>query len=137
MSERNAMANLTRWVLEHKKLVAGLWLVLAVAGFAAMRPASDALSDQFNVPGKEAFAANSRIAATFGNGGDVAPLVPVVSLPERTPVDSPGVADELASALSRIEAAVPDARVASYASTRDRTFVSEDGRTTFALVSIP
>ena len=44
MSNRNAMTTLTRWVLGHKKLVVGLWLVLAIAGFAAMKPAGDALS---------------------------------------------------------------------------------------------
>jgi RND superfamily putative drug exporter len=63
--------------------------------------------------------------------------VPVVSLPQGKTVDSPGVQAELTKALAQIEAAVPSARVASYASTRDRSFVSEDGRTTFALVYIP
>jgi RND superfamily putative drug exporter len=102
-----------------------------------MKPAVDALSTSFDIPGSEAFAANSRIAEVYGNGGDVAPIVPVVTLPRGTTVDTPGVAAELGAAVARIEAAVPGARVASYASTRDRSFVSEDGRTTFALVSIP
>ena len=95
MSNRNAMTTLTRWVLRHKKLVLGLWVVLALAGFAAMKPAGDALSTSFNIPGSEAFDANSRIAAVYGNGGDVAPIVPVVTLPKGTTVDSPGVAGEL------------------------------------------
>jgi RND superfamily putative drug exporter len=137
MSERNAMTSVTRWVLGHKKLVAGLWVVLALAGIAAMGPADKAFNDQFEVPGKEAFVANSQIAETYGNGGDVAPLVPVVSLPEGRTVDSPGVRSELQSALAKVQRAVPSSRVASYASTHDRTFVSHDGRTTFALVYIP
>ena len=137
MSERHVMTTLTRWVLGHKKLVVGLWVVLAVAGVAAMGPADRSFEQQFNVPGKEAFVANSQIVETYGNGGDVAPLVPVVSLPAGKTVDSPGVRADLTRALAKIEAAVPDARVASYASTQDRTFVSEDGRTTFALVYIP
>jgi RND superfamily putative drug exporter len=137
MSERNAMASLTRWVLAHKRLVLGLWLLLAIGGFAALRPAGDALSQQFNLPGTEAFIANSRVAAIYGNGGDIAPLVPVVTLPKGTTVDSPGVAGQLATALAKVKAALPKARLASYASTHDRAFVSGDGRTTFALVSIP
>jgi putative drug exporter of the RND superfamily len=137
MSERNAMASLTRWVLAHKRLVLGLWLVIAIGGLAAMRPAGDALSDEFNLPGTEAFIANSRVAAVYGNGGDVAPLVPVVTLPKGKTVDSPGVAGQLKAALAKVEAALPNARLASYASTHDRAFVSDDGRTTFALVSIP
>ena len=52
-------------------------------------------------------------------------------------MDSPGVTEELDAALARVEAALPGARLASYASTGDRAFVSEDGRTTFALVYIP
>jgi RND superfamily putative drug exporter len=137
MSEGKAMATLTRWVLAHKRLVLGLWLVVAIGGLAAMRPAGDALSEQFNLPGTEAFIANSRVAAVYGNGGDVAPLVPVVTVPKGKTVDSPGVAAQLEAALAKVRKAVPNARVASYASTHDRAFVSDDGRTTFALVAIP
>ncbi len=136
MSESNPMATVTRWVLGHKKLVVGIWVVLALAGIAAMGPADKSFEQQFSVPG-EASTANSEIVATYGNGGDTAPLVPVVSLPAGKTVDSPGVRSELEGALEKIEAALPDSRLASYASTRDRAFVSEDGRTTFALVYIP
>jgi RND superfamily putative drug exporter len=44
---------------------------------------------------------------------------------------------ELRGALAKVQAALPQARIASYASTGDRDFVSADGRTTFALVYIP
>src|SRR4029078_8526939 len=54
-----------------------------------------------------------------------------------TTVDSPGVRSELAAALAHVSNALPKARIASYASTGDRSFVSADGRTTFALVDIP
>ncbi|HXV33837.1 MAG TPA: MMPL family transporter [Gaiellaceae bacterium] len=128
---------MTRWVLAHKRLVAGLWLAVTVAAFASIGPAIDALSEEVTVPGREGFETNREIAEAYGSGGDVAPLVPVVTLPEGTTVDSPGVAGELDAALARVQAALPDARVASYASTGDRAFVSEDGRTTFALVFTP
>ena len=136
MPKRNAMTALTRWVLGHKTLVVALWVALAIAGVAAMGPADRSFEQQFNLPGEEAFVANSQIVETYGNGGDAAPLVPVVALPEGKTVDSPDVRADLAAALQRIEAAVPGSRVASYASTHDRTFVSRDGRTTFALVYI-
>ena len=54
-----------------------------------------------------------------------------------TTVDSPGVRDQLDAALAKVETALPGASTASYASTGDRAFVSDDGRTTFALVYIP
>ena len=136
MSQQNAMTRLTRWVLDHKKLVVGLWVIVTIAGIAAMGPASKSFNDQFSVPGKEAFEANSQIVKTYGNGGDSSPIVPVVSLPKGKTVDSPGVEADLQVALAKIERALPGSRAASYASTHDRTFVSKDGRTTFALVAI-
>ncbi|HWM09548.1 MAG TPA: MMPL family transporter, partial [Solirubrobacteraceae bacterium] len=131
------LATTTRWVLAHKALVAGLWLAVTLAAFAAVQPASDALSEEFTVPGREGFETNLEVASLYGNGGDIAPIVPVVTLPKGTTVDSPGVTDELGTALAEVQAALPDARVASYASTGDDAFVSEDRRTTYALVSIP
>ena len=131
------MAVLTDWVLRHKRLVLGLWLVVTIAAFAAVGPAGSALSQQFNVPGREGFETNKELAAIYGNGGDVAPIVPVVTLPQGTTVDSPGIREQLDAALAKVETALPGASTASYASTGDRAFVSEDGRTTFALVYIP
>ena len=131
------MSALTRFVLAHKRLVLGFWLVVTIAAFAAVGPAGSALSQQFNVPGREGFETNKELAAIYGNGGDVAPLVPVVTLPQGKTVDSPGVSEQLEAALAKVEAAVPGASTASYASTGDRAFVSDDGRTTFALVYIP
>ena len=128
---------LTRFVLRHKRLVVGVWLVVTIAAFAALQPAGNALSEQFNIPGREGFETNKALGEIYGNGGDVAPIVPVVELPKGTTVDSPGVKTQLDMALARVEAALPEARTASYASTGDRAFVSDDGRTTFALVYIP
>ena len=131
------MSALTRFVLDHKRLVLGFWLGVTVAAFAAIGPAGNALSQEFNIPGREGFETNKQLAAIYGNGGDVAPIVPVVQLPDGKTVDSPGVREELDAALGRVEAALPESRTASFASTGDRAFVSEDGATTFALVYIP
>ena len=115
----------------------GFWIVVTVGAFGAIQPAGKALSDEFTVPGREGFETNHALAATYGNGGNVAPMVPVVALPAGTTVDSPGVIRDLETALSKVKAALPQARLASYASTHDRGFVSADGRTTFALVYSP
>jgi RND superfamily putative drug exporter len=131
------MEVLTRFVLDHKRLVLGLWLALTIGAFAALQPANDALSQQFSVPGREGFETNKKLGEIYGVGGDISPLVPVVTLPQGTTVDSPGVRQQLDAALAKVEAALPEARTASYASTRDRAFVSKNGRTTFALVYIP
>jgi RND superfamily putative drug exporter len=126
---------LTRWVLAHKRVVVVFWLALTVAGGAAAGPASRALTPEFSVPGKEGWATNVAIAQRYrGTGGTGQPLLPVVTLPRGTTVASPGVGADLARLDARLERALPGARIASYASTGDRAFVSEDARTTFALI---
>ena len=55
------LAPLTRWVLAHKRLVAGFWIVVTVAAFARVKPAGDALSQEFTVPGQEGFETNREI----------------------------------------------------------------------------
>ena len=78
------MEVLTRFVLDHKRLVLGLWLAVTVAAFAALQPANNALSQQFAVPGREGFETNKQLGEIYGVGGDISPLVPVVT-PRKAP----------------------------------------------------
>jgi putative drug exporter of the RND superfamily len=129
------MSSLTRWVLGHKRTVVITWIALTIAGIAAAGPASDALENDFSIPDKESWKTNVQIAERYNgdrNGGT--PLLPVVTLPKGESVRSPSVRADLARLDARLERALPDARIASYASTGDSTFVSKDGRTTFALI---
>jgi putative drug exporter of the RND superfamily len=129
------VASLTSWVLAHKRVVIAFWVVLTIAGMAAAGPATDALEPEFSVPDKEGWETNEEIAALYdGTGGDTAPLIPVVTLPEGESVDSPAVRADLEQIDATLNEALPNARIASYASTGDETFISEDGRTTFAVV---
>jgi RND superfamily putative drug exporter len=129
------MSSLTRWVLAHKRTVVVAWVALALAGVAAAGPASDALDPEFSVPDKEGWETNVAIAERYhGTGGRSTPLLPVATLPKGQSVESPAVRRDLAQLDKRLERALPQARVASYASTGDEAFVSDDGRTTFALV---
>ena len=104
------MNALTRFVLDHKRLVVAFWLAVTVAAFAALGPAGRSLSPTFSLPGREGFETNKELAATYGNGGDVAPIVPVVQLPPGKTVDSPGVREERDAALAKVKAALPEAR---------------------------
>src|SRR3954451_3489013 len=132
------MTVLTRWVLAHKRIVVLAWLLLSVAGFAAAGPASRALEPEFSVPGKEGWETNEAIVKRYGGtGGNSAPLVPVVTVRPGHQLDTPQGRRELARIDARVTGAVSGARVASYASTGDRAFVSADGRTAFALVYPP
>jgi putative drug exporter of the RND superfamily len=129
------VSSLTRWVLAHKRTVVISWVVLTIAGVMAAGPATDALDPEFSVPNKEGWETNQTIAQHYrGTGGDTMPLVPVVKLPEGTSADSAAVKADLAKMDRKLEQALPGSRLASYASTGDKTFLSDDGRTTFALV---
>jgi putative drug exporter of the RND superfamily len=131
------MITITRFALRHRRLVALSWLAVAVAGIVSTGPATRALSDQYSVPGREGYVTNSAITRMFGNGGDGAPLVAVVTLPAGANVGSAQVRSGLADVGSRIAGAVPHSRIASYASTGNRAFVSRDGRTTFVVAYPP
>jgi RND superfamily putative drug exporter len=132
------LSSLTRWVLAHKRIVVGFWIVATVAGIMAAGPASDALDQKFSVPNKEGWETNVAITDRYRDtGGDTPPLLPVVTLPQGKTLDSPGVGRELAQVDQRLKRALPRARIASYASTGDKAFVSDDGRTVFAIAYPP
>jgi RND superfamily putative drug exporter len=129
------MSSLTRWVLAHKRTVVLGWLVLTLAGMAAAGPATKALKPEFLVPDKEGWETNVAIAQRYrGTGGNTSPLLPVVTLPDASTIESPAVRRDLTRIDDRLERALPGSRIASYASTGDRAFVSRDGRTTFAVI---
>jgi RND superfamily putative drug exporter len=99
--------------------------------------ATNALTQGFSLPGKPGFEANRAILHEYGNGGENPPVVPVITLPTGTTVDRSGVMTQLATILSCVRQRVPHVRIVSYVSTRNRLFVSADGRTTFALIFLP
>ena len=131
------MEGLTRRVLRHKRLVVIGWIVLTLCGMAAAGPASEALDQRFSVPDREGWEASQEILALYGNGGETLPLIPVVQLPEGTTVDSLGVREELEALEGEAARAVPNSRIAGYASTGDDAFISDDGGTTFVYVFPP
>ena len=128
------MERLADFVLAHTRLVAAVWLLPALLGFATLSHATGALTRRYDLPGYAGYEASQAIAHAYGTGGGSSqPLVAVVRVPG-------GVAahrTELGAALARVGRALPGSRIASYASTGDRTFLSTDGRTTFALVYPP
>ena len=131
------MASLTRWVLAHKRIVVIFWVLITLVGMASAGSATKALKQKFSVPGREGWLTNQQIQRGFhGTGGEHAPLLPVVTLPAGRTVDSPGVGGELRGLEARVARILPGSRVAGYASTANRAFVSADGRTTF-IVAYP
>jgi putative drug exporter of the RND superfamily len=129
------MLGITRFVLRHKRAVVIGWVLLTLVGMGAAGPASEALDQRFSVPGREGWETTQQITATYGNGGESLPFLPVVSLPEGSTAEA--VREELSRMEETAKQAVPGSRVAGFGSTGDEAFVSEDGRTTFAYVFPP
>ena len=127
------MSSITRWVLGHRRIVAVAWIVVTVVGIATVSQSTKSFSTEFSVPGREGYQTNQAIARLYHQGGQFAPLLAVVKLPPGTPVSSPAVRSGLETVTAKLRAALPGARIASYASTGNRAFVSVDGRTTFVL----
>jgi RND superfamily putative drug exporter len=131
------MTTITRFVLRHKRAVSVVWVLITLAGIATVKSTTNSLSKSFSNPGRESYVTDQRILRLYGNGGQHAPLVAVVTLPGPTAISSPAVLAGLRGVEDRLREALPGTRTASFASTGSRAFVSSDSRTTFVLAFPP
>ena len=136
-SDRRAFDRFTGFVLAHKLWVAGFWLLMTVAGFYGASQVSAALDSGFSMPDSASADANAELAERFGVDGSEPPLVVVLELPAGASADALTFRDTLTGLERELERAVPGGLVASYGSTGDPAFLSQDGRTTFAVVHPP
>jgi putative drug exporter of the RND superfamily len=127
------MPALTRFVLRFKALVVVFWLVVAVAGVLTISGTTHRMTNSFAMPG-QAFRVDNQIVHDYGNGGSQTPYVPVLTVPAGQRIADPTVAAATGRAFAAIARAVPHARIADYATTHNRAFLTRDGRSTFALV---
>ena len=127
------MPALTRFVLRHKALVTLFWVVVAVVGVMTISGTTHRMTNNFSMPGR-AFKVDNQIVSQYGNGGSQAPYVPVITVPAGQKVTDPAVAAATGHAFAALARAIPGVRIADYATTGNRAFVTSDGRSTFALV---
>jgi putative drug exporter of the RND superfamily len=127
------MTALTRFVLRHKALVALFWVAVAAVGVLTISGTTHRMTNDFAMPG-QAFKVDNQIARQYGNGGDQTPYVPVITVPAGERITDPAVAAATGRAFAALARAIPDVRIADYATTHDPAFVTRDGRSTFALV---
>ncbi len=131
------MPRLSRFVLARRRFVAGLWVLLALAGAWAASGISDALSQAFDAPGRPAFEANERIVRTYGSGGTIDPIVLVARPQGDQKVTDPDVRDELRDAVDRVARAVPGSRAVSSTGATGEGLDAKDGRASVAYVFPP
>jgi RND superfamily putative drug exporter len=126
--------SLARFVLRHRLVVVLGWLVLMVAGGIVAGPVTDRLTFDFSLPGQPGYEAEQQLIATFGTG-TADTLVPVITVPEGSTVADRKA--DIAGVFAALRTAVPQVRVVDLGSTGDDRFVTDDGRSTFALVQGP
>jgi RND superfamily putative drug exporter len=128
----DAMERLSAFVIRRRRLIGLLWLVALMVGGLASSGLVNHLDQTFAMPGQPGYVANQAISATYGNGGSMTSLVPVVQVPAGQSAKSARVE----AAFKSLDA-IQGIRVADYADTGDARFVGNDGRTTFAEVFTP
>ena len=128
------MERLARFVLRHRPSVAGLWLLLLVAGGVSAGQLGDRLSFDFSLPGQPGYTAGQELLREYGvDTTDT--VVPVVTVPEGQTVDQRRA--EVDGVFAALREQLPELRVVDLASTGDDRFVTTDGRSAFALVQGP
>ncbi len=130
------MVGMSRFVLRHKLLVVVFWLaVLAVGAFASAKLGSR-LSQEVTIPGAAGYKADQHILELYGNGGAGYPEVAVVTLPAGDTAASAAGRQALKRAFGAV-AAADGLRVADYADTGNRAFLTSNPRVSYGLVFIP
>jgi RND superfamily putative drug exporter len=129
-----------RWgelVLRHRVLIVVAWALILVAGGAVSSTVSDRMTVNFSLPGQPGDEAANKIIALYHNGGNTAPLIATVTMPEGQTIT--GNEDAVAKAFASIATAVPDRplRVVDEANTGDDAFRTSDDRTAYAMVFYP
>ena len=128
------MERLARFVLRHRLLIGVSWLVLFLAGGASAGAVTDRLSFDFSLPGQPGYTAEQQMVKTFGTSS-ADTFVPVVTVPEGSTVQDRSA--DIARVFDAVRTAVPQARLVDLASTGNPGFVTDGGRSTFALVQGP
>ncbi|CUR58724.1 conserved membrane hypothetical protein [metagenome] len=128
------MERLARTVMHHRRIVSGIWFLLFVAGMFSASQLSDRLTLDFSLPGQPGDTAEQQLVENYGvSSFDT--YVAVVTVPDGQSVSDS--ADEVTGVFAAVRTAVPGIRLTDLASTGDQGFVTDDQRTTYALIQGP
>ena len=130
------MRSVTSFVLRHRLLVLGAWLIVTIAGAFATQPAVNRMTHTLATPGTPGFDTNAAILRRFGVDGNEQPTLLTLTLPPGETMGTATGQADAARTFSAAEAAGPVA-VADYANTGNPKLVGPDGRTTWALINMP
>ena len=131
------MRRLAEIVLRHRLVIVIAWVLVFLAGGVVSSTVADRMTVNFSLPGQPGDKAANKIIAAFHNGGNTAPLIATVTLPEGQTIT--GNEDEVAKAFAAVATADPEhpLRVVDEANTGDDAFRTSDDRTAYAMVFYP
>ena len=128
------MDRLSSFVLAHRRWVFAFWLVAFLAGGVASGQVSKRLSYDFSLPGQSGYQTEQKLIKAYGGANAEVAYVPVVTVPAgATVVGSAADVQAVYDSLRQI----PALRVVDYSTTKDKGFLTSDGRTTFGLAYEP
>jgi RND superfamily putative drug exporter len=127
------MERLARTVLRARWVVIVAWLGALVAGGFAASTVPDRLSYDFSLPGQEGYETSVKLQEAYGTTYFPA-AVPVLTAPEGQTIEQHR--DDVTAVTNELRK-IPSVRVIDYGTTGDPTFLTDDGRSTFAFVYGP
>jgi putative drug exporter of the RND superfamily len=128
------MDRLSSFVLSHRRWIFGFWLVMFLAGVPAAGAVSKRLTVDFSLPGQSGYETEQKLIKAYGGANAEPAYVPVVTVAQgQTVVGSATDIQAVYDSLRKI----PTLRVVDYSTTKDKGFITSDGRTTFGLVYAP
>jgi RND superfamily putative drug exporter len=128
------MDRLSNFVLAHRRWVFVFWLGMFLVGVVAAGRVPDRLSYNFALPGQHGYETEQKLIASYQGANAQVAYIPVVTVPEGQTVI--GSADKVAAVYDALRQ-IPTLRVVDYSQTKDKGFVTDDGRTTFGLIYEP
>jgi len=128
------MTRFAEAVLRHRRLISVLWIVLFLAGGMGAGALTNRLKVDYSLPGQPGYETEQQIVDTYGQSA-TEPLVAVVTAPDGQTVEN--ARDTVGAVFGAVRSKVPEVRVVDYASTGDQRFLTDGGRSTFALIFVP
>ena len=130
------MERLAQLVMRHRRIVGALWLVLFVGGLLSAGQLKHRWSLDFSLPGQPGDNAQRQLIHTYGVSS-IDTYLATVTVPDGQTVaaDGPAVAAVIATSVAGVKDV--KLRVLDFASTGDKSFVTDNGRTTYALIQAP
>ena len=122
------MERLAYYVVHHRRLVIGVWILLTAFGAFSAGKVADRWLEDFSIPGASGYEADQRALAKLGSG-ELFPRV-IVFKSDQDVTKVPGVE----TAIDKVAAATPGSRVSSFFNTGDDVYVSKDRHVMFANV---